>query len=66
MRGLEETIMTEGNGTPTPGWLALLGGGEFSFGETEDADQAWLDKVPPGPIGRTLPNCPTNEPTSVR
>lgn len=24
------------------GWLALLGGGEFSFGQTEDADKAWL------------------------
>ena len=43
--------MTEGNGNSAPGWLALLGGGEFSFGETEDADQAWLDKVPPGPVG---------------
>ncbi|HVS03039.1 MAG TPA: Type 1 glutamine amidotransferase-like domain-containing protein [Thermoanaerobaculia bacterium] len=33
------------------GWLALLGGGEFSFGETLDADRAWLEKTPPGPIG---------------
>jgi cyanophycinase-like exopeptidase len=33
------------------GWLALLGGGEFSFGETEEADRAWLELVPPGPIG---------------
>lgn len=33
------------------GWLALLGGGEFSFGETEDADQAWIEKTPPGPVG---------------
>lgn len=33
------------------GWLALLGGGEFSFGETEEADRAWLAKVPDGPIG---------------
>ena len=33
------------------GWLALLGGGEFSFGETLDADRAWLDRTPPGPIG---------------
>ena len=23
------------------GWLALLGGGEFSYGETFDADEAW-------------------------
>lgn len=27
------------------GWLALLGGGEFSFGETEVADRLWLSKV---------------------
>lgn len=33
------------------GWLALIGGGEFSFGETMDADQAWLDRTPEGPIG---------------
>jgi len=33
------------------GWLALLGGGEFSFGETWDADRAWLDRTAPGPIG---------------
>lgn len=33
------------------GWLALLGGGEFSFGETEEADSAWLAKAPPGSIG---------------
>lgn len=32
------------------GWLALLGGGEFSFGETEVADRAWLAKVPPGEV----------------
>jgi cyanophycinase-like exopeptidase len=36
---------------PGDGWLALLGGGEFSFGETHDADRAWLDKAPPGPVG---------------
>jgi cyanophycinase-like exopeptidase len=33
------------------GWLALLGGGEFTFGETEEVDEAWLEKTPPGPIG---------------
>ncbi len=33
------------------GWLALLGGGEFSFGETLAADRAWLAKAAPGPIG---------------
>jgi cyanophycinase-like exopeptidase len=36
---------------PGTGWLILLGGGEFTFGETEDADRAWLEKVPPGPVG---------------
>lgn len=33
------------------GWLALLGGGEFSFGETEAADAAWLAKAAAGPVG---------------
>jgi cyanophycinase-like exopeptidase len=33
------------------GLLALLGGGEFSFGETLDADRAWLERAPPGPVG---------------
>jgi len=33
------------------GWLALLGGGEFSFGETVDADAAWIAKAPPGSVG---------------
>ena len=33
------------------GWLALLGGGEFSFGETREADEAWLGKISPGAIG---------------
>jgi hypothetical protein len=32
-------------------WLALLGGGEFSFGETLEADRAWVEKLPPGPVG---------------
>lgn len=36
---------------PGSGWLALLGGGEFSFGETEEADRAWLAKAPPGAVG---------------
>jgi cyanophycinase-like exopeptidase len=36
---------------PGGGWLALLGGGEFSFGETLDADRAWVDKAPAGPVG---------------
>jgi cyanophycinase-like exopeptidase len=31
--------------------LALIGGGEFTFGETESADAAWLAKAPPGPVG---------------
>jgi len=36
---------------PGDGWLALVGGGEFTFEETLDADSAWLEKTPPGPIG---------------
>jgi cyanophycinase-like exopeptidase len=36
---------------PGTGWLALIGGGEFSFGETEDADRLWMERTPPGPIG---------------
>jgi cyanophycinase-like exopeptidase len=36
---------------PGTGWLVLLGGGEFSFGETEEADRAWLAKAPAGPVG---------------
>src|SRR5436305_1295366 len=43
--------MPEPNGHPAAGWLALLGGGEFSFGETEAADQAWIERTPPGPVG---------------
>ncbi len=33
------------------GWLALLGGGEFSFGETLEADRAWLARAPSGAVG---------------
>ncbi len=36
---------------PGKGWIVLIGGGEFSFGETETADEAWLDKTPPGTVG---------------
>src|SRR6185503_3098771 len=36
---------------PGGGWLALLGGGGFSFGETLDYDSAWIEKTPPGVIG---------------
>jgi len=32
------------------GCLALVGGGEFSFGETEEADRFWLERTPPGPV----------------
>lgn len=32
------------------GWLVLIGGGELSFGETEEVDQAWLARLPPGPV----------------
>lgn len=30
------------------GWLVLIGGGEFSFGETLDADAAWIDRAGAG------------------
>lgn len=33
------------------GWLVLIGGGELTFGETEEADRTWLAKTPPGPVG---------------
>ena len=33
------------------GWLALLGGGEFTFGETLEADRAWIEKAGGGTIG---------------
>jgi cyanophycinase len=36
---------------PGTGWLALLGGGEFSFGETLGADRAWLARTAPGAVG---------------
>jgi cyanophycinase-like exopeptidase len=35
---------------PGEGWLVLLGGGEFSFGETLEADRAWIELAPPGPV----------------
>ncbi|MGA7617001.1 MAG: Type 1 glutamine amidotransferase-like domain-containing protein [Thermoanaerobaculia bacterium] len=34
-------------GTPSRGWLVLIGGGEFSFGETEEIDRFLLGKLPP-------------------
>jgi len=36
---------------PGAGWLVLIGGGEFSFGETLAVDQSWLEKAGDGPIG---------------
>jgi cyanophycinase-like exopeptidase len=36
---------------PGNGWLAAIGGGEFSFGETLLADRVWLDKTTDGPVG---------------
>ncbi len=33
------------------GWLVLLGGGEFSFGETRESDRKWMEKTPEGPVG---------------
>lgn len=44
-------MLARSNRLDGEGWLALLGGGEFSFGETEAADAAWLAKTPDGPIG---------------
>jgi cyanophycinase-like exopeptidase len=36
---------------PGDGWLILIGGGEFTFGETSEADQGWVEKLPPGALG---------------
>ena len=36
---------------PGAGWIVLIGGGEFSFGETAALDRAWLDKAPDGTVG---------------
>jgi cyanophycinase-like exopeptidase len=33
------------------GWLGLLGGGEFSFGETLEIDRRWVSKLEEGPVG---------------
>lgn len=33
------------------GWLVLVGGGEFSFGETAEIDQAWLQLAGEGTVG---------------
>ena len=43
-------VLTRDGGAPrgdwqVNGWLALLGGGEFTFGETEEADRVWLEKM---------------------
>ena len=35
---------------PGEGWLVLIGGGEFSFGDTEAVDHEWLERTPDGPI----------------
>ncbi len=43
--------MTPFERLPGTGWLALLGGGEFSFGETLEADRAWLARTAPGAVG---------------
>lgn len=57
MPGMEEVMATEREGgtpfrrRPGAGWLALLGGGEFSFGETWDADRLWLERSGEGPVG---------------
>lgn len=36
---------------PGSGWIVLVGGGEFSFGETEAVDRAWLEKTQEGAVG---------------
>jgi len=36
---------------PGAGWLVVIGGGEFSFGETAEIDQGWLQKIADGPVG---------------
>lgn len=36
---------------PGAGWIVLIGGGEFSFGETEKADRAWIDRLAAGSVG---------------
>lgn len=36
---------------PGSGWIVLVGGGEFTFEETLDADAAWVEKLGPGPVG---------------
>jgi hypothetical protein len=33
------------------GWLVLIGGGEFSFGETVEVDRVWLEKTGEGNVG---------------
>lgn len=35
-------------GSAADGWLVLIGGGEFSFGETEEIDRFLLSKMPEG------------------
>lgn len=44
-------------GDPTNGWLILIGGGEFSFGETEEIDRFLLSKLPAD--NRTVAFLPT-------
>lgn len=35
-------------GPPTNGWIVLIGGGEFSFGDTEEIDRFLVSKLPEG------------------
>ncbi|HXI11203.1 MAG TPA: Type 1 glutamine amidotransferase-like domain-containing protein [Thermoanaerobaculia bacterium] len=44
-------------GAPTQGWLILAGGGEFSFGETEEVDRFLLSHIPED--NRTIAFLPT-------
>ncbi len=34
-------------GAATRGWIVLIGGGEFSFGETKEIDEFLISKIPP-------------------
>jgi cyanophycinase-like exopeptidase len=35
-------------GAPNRGWIVLIGGGEFSFGDTEEIDRFLVSKLPDG------------------
>ncbi|MEM9292983.1 MAG: hypothetical protein AAGD01_14975 [Acidobacteriota bacterium] len=47
-RAGEQLVLPRPAGT---GWFALLGGGDSAYGETFDADLAWLAKIEAGVVG---------------